>query len=86
MKIKVTAEHIKEGRRGSAFCCPVAIAVQDRTDAFCVEVGATIVALTQRSSRRSYELPDSVQGRIIKFDCTGEMVPFEFELPIEATP
>ena len=76
MRIVVKQEHIKSGIHKSPISCPIARAVRE---AFGVDdVGATHYSIYVAGKR--YEVPDSVQSFIKRFD-DGEVVePFEFEL------
>ena len=81
MKIKVTQENIEAGIAREARACPVALAMVD-------------AGLEHPSVRNCYvhwwsgesddcwaQLPAIAQKAVADFDYTGEIDPFEFELP-----
>ena len=76
MRIKVTEEDIAEGTRCCNTSCPVANAALRTSRESTVSCGTASI----RIGDRRYILPDSVGARIKRFDETGIMEPFEFEL------
>ncbi|AMV25464.1 hypothetical protein VT84_13785 [Gemmata sp. SH-PL17] len=85
--VRVTAEHIAEGVRGSCGSCPIALAIHDAIED---EYGSPLPAFTVFVSpsntvfinRRPYPLREEVVAAAMKFDRTGEMEPFEFTLEL----
>jgi hypothetical protein len=92
MLIRVTEKHIKQGLAHSANMCPVALAIKDVIKNKPISVGLTSIHYIGdvRSSipRNAYarlgvitcELGYDVADKIIKFDTSKIMEPFEFEL------
>jgi len=85
MIIKVEQKHIDKGIKTSCHLCPVALAI---ADSGCIEEGQQVTVGTITASIRWGEegmslktcrLPDFVGDRIRRFDCTGDMFPFDFE-------
>ena len=95
MKIKVTQEHIHNGRRLSPSSCAVALAIAEQTGAKLVTVGKNEVTLwpnglatTESIHPAPYHdarLPNEVGMFIEKFDSEKPVDPFEFELAYEVT-
>lgn len=81
MKIKVTQQHINDGEQSQCSICPVALAIKAAASITRVNVYPSFVSyLTNEYYLK--DLPDHVGGRILHFDETGQMSPFEFELDI----
>jgi hypothetical protein len=78
--IKETEEHIKSGIRMSAHYCPVANALNDAGFK-----GAGVCSSDWRFENRTgyIPLPSEVGERIRRFDATGKMEPFEFEVSVD---
>jgi hypothetical protein len=76
MRVKVTKEHIKNGKRGSV-SCPVALAIIDLCETgLCVAVGMTLVQIGDRD----FVLPEEARRFINLFDNGGECTPIEFTM------
>ena len=83
MKIRVTAEHIKNGQRGEPQACPVALAIKEATGIMWITVGPHDMSTMSESQ---LTLPVSVQKFIRAFDHgerKEEVVPFDFEIDFE---
>lgn len=85
MKVTVTQKHIREGRVGSAFKCPIAQAVREQTknDTTCVgretfsfRVGDMNEPFTTTIIR--YRLPLAARNFIDDFDQGQSVSPIEF--------
>lgn len=75
MKIKVTRKHIRKGKRGLSFRCPVALALKEKTK---VE---WMVGLRYANSRvKLFDLPPVAVDFIRDFDDGKRVEPFSFEL------
>ena len=72
--IKVQTKHIKNGHRGSASCCPVALAVRET-------IGRLLYVCTNKTG--PYENPRSVKRFIKRFDAKKSVKPFNFFLDIK---
>jgi hypothetical protein len=76
MLIKVTEDHIENGRRHETCRCPIALAIKEATGCSNVSVGqqsATIGVYT-------HILPKEAGDFVRDFDHRKKVVPFEFEL------
>ena len=84
MQIVVTAEHIRAGQARSCSSCPIALAIQARVAAHCVEVHSASVHIQhwQFGGWTSHRLPPEARRFIAAFDAGAGVAPFEFELPI----
>lgn len=84
MRITVTAEHIKRGRRQSARACPVALAIRTATG-WQAEVGLFAIDLADRRDRfRMYvRTPPSAAEFIRRFDGCLNVAPFAFDLDVK---
>jgi hypothetical protein len=79
MKVKVTQEHIREGRAGFATCCPVALALKELGCEWAV-VGTTDIRVLFEGEVIRKPLPDKVTNFIRAFDFNHPVDPMEFEL------
>ena len=81
MKIAVYQRHIDRGFRGknAELICPIAIAA---TEQIGFKMGVWHGKLWNIVTGDSYDLPEDVTRRYIKYDHTGIMKPFEFELEV----
>lgn len=77
MKIKITAEDIAYGVRGSCSLCPVVHAVNRAFNCEGANIGPFVIFLSQR---RQWETPSIVRSFIMRFDAGLPVEPFEFEL------
>ena len=80
MKIIVTEEHIRKGKRRDPLNCPIALAIKKHTIWISI-VGKTNIFM----SNVSIETPEKVADAIAAFDETGTMTPFEFEIDVPRT-
>ena len=78
MKIKVTDDNILYGRIASDTECPIALAIKGACapGALAVMVYPTEIYV----NGVYYRVPDRVERKIIRYDDTGQMKPFDFEL------
>lgn len=75
MKITVTAEHIKKGKRCSPYECPVALA--------CIDAGFKDVSIGTSGcnlDRERFLYIGNVRSNIDRFDAGSPIKPFEFEI------
>lgn len=79
MKITVTAEDIKEGHRGNACLCPIALAMIRATKD---EWAVGTFSVRRRYQRRAFALPKRVMAWIFRFDIGKEVKPFSFTLDL----
>lgn len=90
MKISVEDYHIRSGFQKSGCNCPVALAITPRLKAGWV---ASIngneadgyegsVFGDGKNFKTRFTLPPDVQDRIKRFDTSGKMEPFEFEITV----
>lgn len=77
MKIRVTQQHIEEGRRGSCRECPIALAIVS-AGFFKAWVGASQI---RANGKLWCDTPPEVYRFIQKFDTNKRVKPFEFEIP-----
>lgn len=75
MLIKVTEQHITLGKPWAAGSCPVALAL---TDALGLKV---FVYRNITCDLWEFPTPAEVFQQIQHYDRTGEMIPFDFEIP-----
>jgi hypothetical protein len=81
MLIKVTEDHIKNGRRGSACECPVALAIKEATGCQDVRVGTSRLTIKNLGDDcHDFLLPEKVFNFIWGFDHGKKVAPFEFEI------
>lgn len=80
--IIVTQDDIDKGCKSHTINCPVARALQRCTDRFAIECGTFDVY--DGNGTIIGELPNRVSHRIRAFDDDGGMVPFEFDIALEA--
>lgn len=78
MKITVTEEHIRRGRRRACSACPLALAISEAVG-MRMEVG---VLSTWCDPAKLITLPEEAQEFIDRFDRGRKVHPFSFELPI----
>ncbi len=78
MKIKVTENHIKNGKQHDIIYCPVALALCEVNNKVVVSFEAFWIGNAR------YVLPDIVKSFILDFDFDRlEVKPFEFEIDIK---
>ncbi len=77
MKIDVTAEDIKQGVKGSAMSCPIALAVQRKRGYHGATVGYSTCGAVGRGN---WVLPKVARDFIAGFDNGREVAPFSFNL------
>lgn len=85
MKIEVTKEDIKNGKRLECDLCPIALAIK-RSDANIESVFVTPrhAYITRRSEgEKNFRLPDQATIFVLQFDQASAVEPFEFELQPE---
>lgn len=80
MRIKVTKEHIRRGRRGLCFACPVALALAEAIPGSQPWV-TTRIELRRNGRQVFIDAPEVVLAFATAFDAGREVRPFEFELP-----
>lgn len=87
MKITVTKEDIQDGDQRSATTCPVARALKRSfPTALYVGVSPRDFSIHLPNYESVFRvLPSNAQQQIRKFDESGKMDPFEFEIYPEAT-
>lgn len=83
IKIKVTEEDIKKGKRFNSACCPVGLACQRVLHKNWAEVFEFLTLRQTENGLRIYFEMQGVAGFISKFDSGETVQPFEFELPEE---
>ena len=76
MKIKVTAKHIKNGKRMLSGSCPVSLAAKDATKSDDVSNDGKYITI----KGEKYPLPEFVKIVTRIYDFTGNMQPFEFDI------
>lgn len=82
MKIQVTSEHIQNGKRTSAFNCPIALAMKD-TGLANVSVGPKHAVVVNTAGDKIISLPIEVRSFIKTFDDNLPVEPFEFEINLK---
>ena len=77
--IRVTAEHIAQGWRGSACNCPIALALKDEWPGAEVEVSGPDIEV---SADRLWlaQCDDTAMDFIVRFDAGADVQPFEFDV------
>jgi hypothetical protein len=89
MKIQVTAKHIKNGQRNDPHFCPVALAIGEilRAPFRCAILHSR--CRIYDDTNRGYKLvadflfSSEITKKIGQFDDNKQVLPFEFDLPIE---
>lgn len=76
MRIEVTLEHIRNGRRNSCYACPIALAIVDAANVQNPTVGSRSVSIGDMV----YRLPVAAQDFIASFDTARDVEPFSFDL------
>lgn len=76
MKIFVTSEHIKRGKRGSDCECPVAIALSE----YFGKTSVSDLMLLILRTNKVIKTPPIVVDFIAKFDDNEDVKPFEFDI------
>lgn len=86
MKISVTAEHIKKGKRQHCSLCPIALAMIDAgiEDPY-VHTNVVLTGIDYES-RGYFTLSPAAKRFISRFDCGRAVEPFEFELSPKEEP
>jgi hypothetical protein len=83
MLIKVTQEHIKNGRARSPWNCPVAKAVKEVLN-LDSEADFSVLAERVKIGTQTFPLPSIAKNFVIALDMGNPNVqPIEFELPLE---
>jgi hypothetical protein len=84
MKIGVYQRHIDRGFGGknAELICPIAIALTEATG---YKYGVWHGKAWNMVTGESYDLPEDVTKRYIKYDHTGIMKPFDFEIELSVT-
>ncbi|HWI58635.1 MAG TPA: hypothetical protein VNZ22_15525 [Bacillota bacterium] len=82
MKIVVTQEDIKHGRRCDPDCCPVARALLRAGLAHLGVVGTTVLITDANQQTTALPLPGAVKEWILDFDGNQPVQPFSFELAL----
>lgn len=80
MKVSITINDIKQGRRGHPQECPVGLAIQRSGFAYCCVAGPAIVLRDLERGVRAMLLPEAIQRWIKDFDQQLPVNPIEFEL------
>ena len=83
MKIVVTQAHIDAGKRKNIKYCPVALAWLEIVGGGSVG-RSTIMRFTRHGPKQNYVLPTIAQTFISDFDKGKPVVPFEFDLEVDA--
>ena len=75
--INITKDYIYGGKRGDRTCCPVALALKEKTGrSWYVDTDVII----DKDTGYSIDTPDIVREFIYGFDSGNEPEPFEFEI------
>lgn len=81
VKVKVTAEDIRGGQRGSIRLCPVALALSREVGRRCL-VGGHYIYLGDNLFSPNVPSPAEVRSFVGEYDCGGKPTPFEFDLEV----
>lgn len=79
--VHVTEEHILNGIKGSFECCPVALAIQDVTNAT-VCVGESLICIWDGDTDLDLIPEPKITKFIIDFDDFKRVYPFDFEIDV----
>ena len=74
--VEVTEYHIKHGKRGDCWACPVALALE-----LALQHKVSVYLCFFQVGDRTYDLPNEVSQAMFIFDKVGRMEPFTFEVP-----
>jgi hypothetical protein len=87
IKVNVTEEHIRRGKKGECSLCPIALALQDQVPYSMVSVGCNKMTYYPDPELRGHwmvaETPEKVSEAILDFDADGKMTPFSFTVTFE---
>lgn len=87
MKVSITEDHIRRGTRKQCYACPVALAVQELYPDKCVTVTESYIRIYANQLSRKpfvrFPTPADVVKRIVCFDQTGVMEPFNADIQEE---
>ncbi len=82
--IDVTAEDVRDGERCQSQRCPIALAIERALPNADALVNAHLATVSVGpTDRRMLRLPVEAARAVVKYDETGEMRPFGFELDLE---
>ena len=86
IRITVTAEHIRDGFRGSSSGCPVARAFKERMACLNIIVGGGFAQPFDdwRTKFATYNIPPDVRYKILRYDLGDPMEPFSFIATLDA--
>jgi hypothetical protein len=78
--IRVTADHIANGKRGRTDRCPIALAIRTQWPDVAVDVHPREAAAQDTVSFLRYRamLPDEARDFVAEYDDGGDVDPFEF--------
>ncbi len=85
VRIDVTPEDIKLGKRGSSKCCPIALALNRASQNLTtrpIEVNQTYAVISHPDRDLAHTLPDEALYFIKNFDANDEVRPFSFYFEI----
>lgn len=86
MLIKVTQEHIDQGKPRDCASCPIAKAINSLLkDKYSCEVASRVMTIREIDAFKwilGFDTPETCAKFIIKFDNLKPVEPFEFELDI----
>jgi len=82
IKINVTKNDIKKGKRCQSGDCPIALAAHRKFKGSAVSVGPFTLGVSQYDHEcwRDYTLPKAASNFILKFDCREKVEPFSFTI------
>lgn len=75
LRVRVTADHIRNGRRTECRVCPIALAIHDADPRF---PNALVGGRSVKLNGRDVLLPLVARRFIFHFDCCDPVSPFEF--------
>lgn len=85
MKIIVNPDHIKRGRRGLCWACPVALAIAEALGGSCNPwISPEAIFITRHGRQVALSIPETVVEFMTRFDAGRSVQPFEFELSVAA--
>lgn len=80
MKVIVTERHIKAGKRGDCWNCPIALAICDVTGLGMDAYRVMVLPARATVGGTRYELPAAAKTFVADFDDKEPVSPFVFEL------
>ena len=80
ISVRVSSDHILNGRHGDSSACPVALALNEQYPGCKAGAGTNSIIIIIEKSRRTYRTPVNVSSWMIAFDRFEKVKPINFDL------